>query len=190
VGRAIRDRRSPYTIDDLTSRRQIVGASLNLTVDTTLPFELATSPCSSEGVPAGRVTLVSGGRLVSPILDPATAVDFGLPPTPSPRGHPSVLLTSDVSPLELSEALDVLDAGVVVRSLPGLHTQQPRRSAYALVAPDAQVVARGKASGRCAVRLAGNLLTQLRQPSPRLVRIPGVAGVGLLVLGDVELLPA
>jgi hypothetical protein len=78
----------------------------------------------------------------------------------------------------------------VVYDLPGLHTQQARRSRYAVVAPDAQVVAGGTLGGRCAVRLAGNLLDHLRQPTTRLVRMSGELGVGLLVLTGVELLSA
>jgi hypothetical protein len=88
------------------------------------------------------------------------------------------------------EALALLGDGVVVRDLPGLHTQPGRRSTYALVVPDAQVVVGGEARGRCAVRLAGGLLSHLSQPSTRLVRIPGDLSVGLLVLDSVEILPA
>jgi predicted Zn-dependent protease len=189
-GRAIRDSRSPFTRADLKSGRRILRADLDLVIDTTLPLELATAPCSPEGVPAGRAPLIAGGRLVSPILDLVTAADFGLPPTPTPRGRPTVLLSSDLPMLDREEALVLLGDGVAVRNLPGLHTQQPHRASYALVAPDAQVVVNGQAGGRCAVRLAGNLLTHLTHPSTRLVRIPGDLGVGLLVLSDVELLSA
>ena len=189
-GRAIRDGRSPFSRADLEAGRLIVRPDLSLTVDTTLPFELATAPCSSEGVPAGRVTLIADGRLASPVLDLATAAEFGLPPTPAPRGRPVALVTSQLPPIAYREALALLGDGVMVRDLPGLHTQQARRGAYALVAPDAQAVVSGEARGRCAVRLAGGLLDHLSQPSTRLVRIPGDLSVGLLVLTGVELLPA
>ena len=189
-GRSIRDGRSPFSRADLEAARQVIGTDLDLTIDTTLPFEPATAPCSSEGVPAGRIGLIVGGRLASPILDLATAAQFGLPPTPVPRGRPSALLTSSRPELSFDEALTLLGDGVVVRALPGLHTQQARRSSYALVAPDAQVVNGGEGGGRCAVRLAGKLLDHLSQPSTRLVRIPGSLSIGLLVLGGVELLPA
>lgn len=189
-GRAIRDGRSPFTRADLDGARRILRADLDLVVDTTLPFELATAPCSSEGVPGGRVNLIAEGRLISPTLDRATAADFGLPATPVPRGRPKALLTSDLPALGYAEALALLGNGVVVRDLPGLHTQQVRRAAYALVAPDAQAVVSGEPGGRCAVRLAGSLLGHLTQPSTRLVRIPGDLETGLLVLSGVELMPA
>lgn len=189
-GRAIRDGRSPFSRADLEAGRRVVRADLDLTVDTTLPFELATAPCSSEGVPAGRVGLIAEGRLASPMLDLATAAELGLPPTPVPRGRPSALLTSALPEIGYDESLALLGDGVVVRDLPGLHTQQARRSAYALVAPDAQAVVGGEARGRCAARLAGGLLAHLSQPSTRLVRIPGDLSVGLLVVNGVELLPA
>jgi predicted Zn-dependent protease len=189
-GRAIRDGRSPFTRADLDARRPIMRPDLDLVVDTTLPLELATAPCSSDGVPAGRVALIEGGRLTSPVLDLATATEFGRPATPAPRGRPAALLTSSAPVCALDEALVILGDGVMVRDLPGLHTQQARRSRYALVAPDAQVVQRGEPGGRCAVRVAGYLLDHLIQPSTRLVRLSGELGVGLLVLTGAELLPA
>jgi predicted Zn-dependent protease len=189
-GRAIREGRSPISRADLEARSQVIREDFDLTVDTTLPFEPATAPCSSEGVPAGRVRLVANGQLMTPTLDLATAERFGLPPTPAPRGRPAALLTSSLPTPGLPEALAQLDAGVIVRDLPGLHTQPSRRGAYSLVAPDAQAVVEGIAQGRCAVRLAGSLLGHLRQQSTRLVHVPGDPGVGLLVLMGVELLPA
>lgn len=189
-GRAIRDGRSPFTRTDLEQSRSILRDDLSLTVDTTLPFAPATAPFGPGGVPAGRVALIADGRLASPVLDLATAAEFGLPPTPVPRGRPHALLTSASADIGFDEALELLGDGVVVRDLPGLHTQQARRAAYALVAPDAQAVVVGEARGRCAVRLAGGLLGHLRQPSTALVRIPGDLSTGLLVLTGVELLPA
>jgi predicted Zn-dependent protease len=190
AGRAIRDGRSPFARVDVDGRRQIVRPDLDLTIDTTLPFEPATAPCSSEGVPAGRTRLLVEGRLATPTLDLATAAELGLPPTPAPRGRPSALLTSTLPEIGVEEALALLGDGVVVRDLPGLNTQQARRGVYALVVPDAQAVVGGEAGGRCAVRLAGGFLDHLSQPSTRLVRIPGDLSVGLLVLDGMELLPA
>jgi predicted Zn-dependent protease len=190
AGRAIRDGRSPFTRAELEDGRAVVRADLDLTVDTTLPFELATAPCSAEGIPAGRVRLIAGGRLASPVLDRATAAQFGLPPTPVPRGRPAVRLGSALPTISYAEALEILGSGVVVRDLPGLHTQQARRSAYALVSPDAQVVVNGRAGGRCSVRLAGSVQGHLTEPSSHLVQIPGDPGTGLLVCSGVELLPA
>jgi hypothetical protein len=190
AGRAIRDGRSPFSRADLDAARSIVRSDIDLVLDTTLPFALATAPCSSEGVPAGRARLIAGGRLVSPMLDLEMAGEFGLPPTPAARGGAAAVLTSTLPVLECDDARAALGDGVVVRDLPGLHTQQPRRSTYALVAPDAQAVVSGVAGGRCAVRLAGNLLSHLTQPSMRLVKVPGDPRAGLLVVGDVELLPA
>lgn len=190
AGRAIRDGRSPFTRDDLAARATILRDDLDLVVDTTLPFALATAPCSSDGIPAGRAYLVEGGRWLSPRVDLATADELGLTPTPTPRGRPAALLASRSPLLELEAALARLGDGAIVRELPGLHTQSPRRMAYALVAPDAQAVVGGRAVGRCAVRVAGSLIEHLREPTTALVRLPGERGVGLLVLRGVALLPA
>lgn len=188
--RAIRDGRSPFTLDDLQSRREILRRDLSLVVDTTLPYEMATAPCSSEGVPAGRAALIQRGTLVAPLADLEVAAEMGVQATPSPRGRPHVLLESEEPVLGLDAALALLGDGVIVRDLPGLHTQPARRTMYALVAPDAQVVRGGAAGGHCAVRLAGNVVQQVSHRTTRLVRINGEAGTGLLVLDGVELLPA
>jgi hypothetical protein len=190
AGRAIRDGRSPFTRADLEAGRSVLRSDLDLTIDTALPFELATAPCSPEGVLAGRVSLIASGRLASPVLDRATAAQFGLPPTPVPRGRPAVRLESTHPSVTYAEALEILGTGVVVRDLPGLHTQQARRLAYALVSPDAQAVVNGRAGGRCSVRLAGSLLNHLTASSSRLVQIAGDPGPALLVRTGVELLPA
>lgn len=190
AGRAIRDGRSPFTPGDVAEGRQVMRPDLDLIVDTTLPLELASAPCSPDGVPGGRVALVAGGRLRSPLLDPATAPSFGLPPTPVARGNPLALLHGSAPSLSVEAALVELGAGVVVRDVPGLHTQAVRRGAYALVVPDAQAVVGGAAAGRCAVRMRGNLLDHLRRPTTRLVAVPGALGPGLLVVDGLELAPA
>jgi predicted Zn-dependent protease len=190
LGRSIRDGRSLYTRAELAARQKVLREDLDLVIDTTLPFELATAPCSAEGVPAGRVKLIEGGRLASPVVELETAADLGYPPTPRPRGRPHALLESTLPSLEWDQALALLGTGIVVRDVPGLHTQPTRRAAYALVTPDAQAVRNGLSGGRCAVRLAGSLTDHVSHPSSRLVRISGVTGCGLLVLDGVELLPA
>jgi hypothetical protein len=134
--------------------------------------------------------LIARGEIATPILDLETAAELGLPPTPVARGRPAALIESADPPLALDDALRLLGDGAIVRDLPGLHTQQPRRGAYALVAPDAQVVQNGAPGGRSAIRLAGTLLDHLTQPSTRLVRLPGELIPGLLVLSGVTLLPA
>jgi predicted Zn-dependent protease len=190
AGRAIRDGRSPFTRTDIDGRRMVLRPDVDLVVDTTLPFELASAPCSPEGVPAGRVALIAGGRLASPLLDLASAAAFGRHPTPVARGRPLAVVTSSTRLISWPEALALLGAGVVVRDLPGLHTQSPRRGSYALVVPDAQVVSAGAPGGRCAVRLMGNLLDHLRHPDTHLVAVPGHRTPGLLVTGNLSMTPA
>ena len=190
AGRAILDGRSPLSRDDLDEAREIVRADLDLAVDTTLPFELATAPCSADGVPGGRVALVQAGRLVAPILDPVTAQEIGQPPTPSPRGRPLLILSSSRESPDRSSLLNALGDGVIVADLPGLHTQGAHRWAYALVVPDAQVVRDGRIEGRAAVRLRGNLLEHLRSESTRLVRVPGETNPALLVIDGIAVEPA
>ena len=190
TGRTIVDGRSSFTLADVESKCEIVRADLGVVVDTTLPFKLATAPCSPDGVPAGRAALVERGRLNAPVLDLSTASELGREPTPSPRGRPLMLLQSDDAMLDLCAGLDELREGVAVRELPGLHTQAAHRWTYALVVPDAQAVHEGALAGRVSVRLQGNLLEHLRAPSTRLLRVPGELNPALLVRDGIGVEPA
>jgi predicted Zn-dependent protease len=190
LGRAIRDGKSLFSRADLESKRQVLRPDLDLVIDTTVPLSPASAPCSSEGVPAGRVKLIDGGRLTSPIVDLEISADLGYLPTPKPRGRPRALLEGALPLLDWREALSELGTGVVVRDLPGLHTQPSRRGEYALVTPDAQVVIHGETGGRCAIRLAGSLIDHVSHPSSRLVRYSSAGDLGLLVMNGVQLLPA
>ena len=191
-GRAIRDGRSPFSRADLEARRQIVRADLDLVIDTTLPFELATAPCSSEGVPAGRVQLIAGGRLASPIAGSRdgggvrAAADAG--PARSAAGACS---RARCPTIELRRG-----AGAARRRRRGARSARPAHPAGAtgrVRARRARRAGRRGRRGRRAVRRpAGRRICSdhLSQPSTRLVRIPGDPCVGLLVLTGVELLPA
>ena len=118
---------------------------------------------------------------MAPVVDLTLAAELGLPPTPSPRGRPIALLGTVRPLVDLPAALMALDSGVVVRDLPGLHTQGSHRWTYALVVPDAQVVRAGHLAGRVSVRLRGNLLDQLNAEATCLVRLPGSPTPALLL---------
>lgn len=189
-GRAVLRGQSRFTPDDVRSGLAVLRPDLDLIVDTTLPFELATAPCSGEGVPAGRAALVRGGRLATPLLDRERAARLDLSPTPTPRGRPSLLLETSEPELDVGTALRALGEGVVVRSLLGLHTQNARRGDYALVVPTAQVVRGGRRAGRASVRVRGNLFALLAAPEARLVRFPDSTTPGLLALDRLGVMPA
>lgn len=185
-GRAVLDGHSTFSRDDFVTRQPVLREDLDLLVDTTLPLELATSPCSAEGVPGGRVALIASGRLATPMADLKQARRGGFQPTPSPRGYPSLLLETADAPVALEAALAELGPGLVVYFVMGVHTQNARTADYSVVAPQAQVVRGGAMGGKAAVRLGGNFLAQLRDPSSTFVRFPGGYNPGLLVHCDVR----
>ena len=189
-GRAVLRGQSRFSPDDVRSGLAVLRPDLDLIVDTTLPFELATAPCSGEGVPAGPAALVRGGRLATPLLDRERAARLGLSPTPAPRGRPSLLLETSERELDVDAALQALGEGVVVRALLGLHTQNARRGDYAVVVPIAQVVRGGRRAGRASVRVRGNLFALLAAPETRLVRFPDSTTPGLLALDRLGVMPA
>jgi predicted Zn-dependent protease len=178
-----------HPLGDLERGAAVLRSDLDLLVDTTLPFEPATAPCSPEGVPAGRVALIRGGRLASLLLDRERGARLGRPPTPAPRGRPAAVLASSEPALARDAALALLGDGAVVRTVLGLHTQAARRGEYAVVAPEAHVVRAGRPGGRCAIRLRGNLFEQLAATTTRLVRCRDSATPGLLVLDGIDARP-
>ncbi len=180
-GQGVVSGHSTFSLEDFRERRAVFRDDIDLVIDTTLPFELATSPCSSEGVPAGRVALVAGGRLATPALSLKSAGRAGLPPTPAPRGYPSLLLEPRTPMLEFESALAALDPGLIVSFVIGLHTQNARTGRYSVVAPQAQVARRGALGGRARARLTGSFLDDLRDTASRFVRFPHQRNPGLLM---------
>jgi PmbA protein len=181
---------SRFAIEDYRTRRAMLRGDLDVLVDTTLPLELAASPCSPEGVPGGRAGLVERGRLLSPTLSRRQAARAGLPPTPVPRGQPRLLLEPGGSVLDVMDALMILDPGLFVHSVMGVHTQNARSGRFSLVAPHAQVVRAGARGGRVPVRLSGDFFATLGETASAFVRFPHQRNPGVLlrcrVRGEVD----
>jgi hypothetical protein len=181
---------SRFTIEDFRTKRALFRDDLDVLVDTTLPLELAASPCSAEGVPGGRAALVERGRLVSPTLNLRQAGRAGFPPTPTPRGHPRLLLEPRGAVLELADALVILAPGLYVHVVMGVHTQNARGGRFSVVAPHAQVVRAGVCGGRVRVRLSVDFLSILGETASAFVRFPHQRNPGVLlrcrVSGEVD----
>jgi PmbA protein len=186
-GRTVVNGHSAFTLDDFREGRPIVREDVDLFVDSTLPLEMAASPCSGDGVPGGRAALIRAGRLVTPTLDLKHAHRVELPPTPSPRGQPTLLLEPAAPAVDVESALAGLPAGLIVHFVMGLHTQDATRGEYSVVAPQAQVVRGGVTGGRVKVRLAGDFLAQLRDTGAAFVRFPNGHNPGLMARCDVVL---
>ena len=190
AGGAVLEGRSAFRLDDFRGGSVVVREDLDVVVDTTLPLELATSPCSSEGVPGGRVALLAAGRLVTPTLGASQALRCGLPATPVPRGAPRLLLQPTGGLLTVEDAWGRLRPGLVVSFVMGLHVQAARTGGYAVVAPQAQLVQDGSLRGRVGARLVGNVFRHLRDGSAIFVRFPHALNPGLLLVDGVAITPA
>ncbi|MCC6173745.1 MAG: hypothetical protein IT305_00445 [Chloroflexi bacterium] len=187
--RAMLEGRATFSLDDVRAGCQVAAPAVSIRVDTTVPYGLATSPCSSEGIPAGCIDLVSEGRLRHPLVDPGVARPAGFAPTPVPRGRPCLIASSDSALDSLEAACSMLGTGVVVREVMGLHTQDARRGSFSLLVPDAQVVRLGRPGGRVAVRVSGRFFLDLLSPGTALVRFRQSLSPGLLVRSDVTVEP-
>ncbi|MBI4493620.1 MAG: hypothetical protein HY690_12590 [Chloroflexi bacterium] len=181
AGSGVVNGQSAFKLEDFTSGRQVARADVDLWVDTTLPLEPAASPCSSEGVPGGRLALVRGGKLVTPMLDLKYAARAGLPPTPVPRGHPGLLLRLG-SPLATeSQLIGQVERGLLVLSVLGMHTQDPTTGTYSLVAPQSRVIRNGQLGGTAKAVLAGNFFANLQDAATRFASFPLELNPGALL---------
>lgn len=180
-GAAVIHGRSAFRLDDFRTGRQVARDDLSFVIDTTQPLERATSPVSSEGVPGGRVALVEGGRLRTPLLSLKYAAQAGLPPTPVPGGSPGLLVRGAEPERERAECMADLGSGLLVHSVMGMHTQDAVRGRYSLVAPAARVVREGSLGGRCKAILAGSFFEHLLDERTALVRFPWGVNPGMLI---------
>jgi PmbA protein len=184
-GRAVARGESAFRIGDFRDGAGRYGSALGVEIDPLRPLHPGSYRFSAEGVPAARTVLVEGGRLRTPVLDRKHARRFALPPTAIPLTTDSVVLSG--LPRSREESfLSVLDRGILVLRVLGVHTLDPASGDFSLAAPQALAIVSGRPAGRLRVTLAGNLFEALRDPSARLVDFEGEPQPGLFLRCGVE----
>ncbi|MEA2641092.1 MAG: PmbA protein [Chloroflexota bacterium] len=168
AGAGVVNGQSAYTLHDFHTHRQVAGPDVDFVLDTTLPFESGTSPCSGEGVPGGRTPLVEHGSLVSPMLDLKYARRAGMPPSPLPRQGSALQIVAALEP-SWEAALASIERGLLVFELLGMHTQDSAKGDYSVVASQALAIRDGVLGGRVKATLVGNFFSNLLDPTTRFV---------------------
>jgi predicted Zn-dependent protease len=141
---------------------------------------------SAEGVPGGRATLVSGGRLARPLVDLKYARRSGFPPTPVARGSPGFLLRSSRPVRSLDAVRSEMALGLQLHAVLGLRAQDSATGRYSLVASHARVILDGRQAGRAKLSLGGNFFEHLLDERTELVTYPWGLNPGLLIWTAVE----
>ncbi len=166
AGQNVINGQAAYRLDDFLAHEQVARPDLHLTLNTTRDLRPGSYRCTREGVPAGRLPLIKGGCLQTPLLDVKYARKAGLAPTP---------LVSDLSGLEfelgeasgLTELIEEIDEGLIVYGVLGLHTQDSASGNYSLTAGQALGVKNGKVTGKVKSVIAGNILENLKDPGTK-----------------------
>lgn len=184
-GRAVDRGESAFDAASFRERRPLLGERLTIALDPTRPLGSGSYRFTPEGIPARPVTLVDGGRLVSPILDLKHARRFGLLPTAVAHGTDTVAL-SGVPRLSAAEAMGDADGGLVALRVLGVHTLDAASGDFSLAAPQSLRIAGGRARGRVRATLVGNLFEALRDPRLRFVAFEGEPQPGILIRGRVD----
>ncbi|MGI5871276.1 MAG: metallopeptidase TldD-related protein [Bacillota bacterium] len=156
-GSLVANRQSAFAIGDFQEKRQVFRSDLALVVDGTRPMRAGSYRCTAEGVATGRIELIRGGRLQTPILSRKYAKRLGMVPTPVPGAF--------LLEVPMVESLEALYARVprclVVHSVLGLHTQDASSGIFSLTADQCLWVESGEIKGKVKAVIAGNFFAAL-----------------------------
>jgi len=158
----------------------VLREDLTLRHDPLVPLAAGAYRFTQEGLPARRVTYVSAGRLVSPLLDTKYARRLGLSPTPAPSAIDTVFLEGP-APRPYETALAEAAGGALVLGVLGVHTQDFTSGDFSMSAPQTLALGDGgRLEGRVRSTISGNLFAILRSPGLRLATFPGEHTPGIL----------
>jgi PmbA protein len=173
---------SAFSLDQFSQHEAVFHPDFELAVDPLTPLSPGSYALTREGVPARRVSLVSAGRLQTPLLDLKHAKKAGLEPTPFPRGASSLRIGGPSASFD--EVVKGMESGLIIYQILGLHTQDGARGNFSLTVSQGLVVKNGEILGHAKAIIAGNFLQAMREGF-RLGTVAGKEMPGLLIQADV-----
>ena len=165
AGGAVANGRSRFTADDFRSGRPAFREDFSLSARPLVPMGIGSFTCTVEGVPARDVDFVREGRLATPVLGLKYARRLEMEPAPAPASIEGYALELGEG-LSHDEALHG-DRVLLVHAVLGLHTQDPVRGEYSVLAPQGVLFQAGECRGRVSVTLNGSFFADLVDPSLR-----------------------
>ena len=181
-GQRVLNGSSAYALEQFLEGASLFDPAFGLAIDPLVPMSPGSYAATREGVPARRLSLIAGGKLVTPLLDLKHARKSGLAPTPFPRGGSSLRLEGPTEPLEA--LIRGLEHGFVVYQMLGLHTQDSVRGRFSLTVSQGLVVENGELKGHAKALIAGHFMQALNEPF-RLGAVAGKDVPALVIQGDV-----
>jgi len=171
AGENVAEGRSRYSLEQFREGAHVLRDDLSLTIDTAVPMGPGSYLCTSEGVPSGRLALIEGGQLASPILNTKYARRCKMAATPIPAsgmppGHAGLTLRAH-NMENWAELLSGADDVILVDSVLGMHTQDPTAGNFSLAVPDGIVVRAGQFAGAAKVVISGNFFSVINEADTR-----------------------
>lgn len=160
-GSLVVNRQSRFSAEDFREHSQVLREDIQLKINNLLPWRAFSYPCTNEGVPGGEMTLISAGKLQSPILNVKYGKKLGLPPTPLPAGGRGVFLETGSPTLPWDDLIKTVDRGLIVLSVLGLHTQDASSGSFSLTADQSLLVENGQIIGKTKAVINGDFLKSL-----------------------------
>lgn len=181
-GQRVLNGQSAFSLEQFSQHEAVFHPAFELAVDPLTPLSPGSYALTREGVPARRVSLVSAGRLQTPLLDLKHAKKAGLEPTPFPRGASSLRIGGPSASFD--EVVKGMESGLIIYQILGLHTQDGARGNFSLTVSQGLVVKNGEILGHAKAIIAGNFLQAMREGF-RLGTVAGKEMPGLLIQADV-----
>lgn len=155
-GRLVANRQSAFSVQDFQKAKEVFREDLTISVDGTRPYRYSSYRCTGEGVSTGRVDLIQGGRLLTPVLTLKYAKKLEMEPTPLPVAGGQGLLIDVPRRENLEDVIGELENCLIVYSVLGLHTQDYSAGKFSLTADQSLLVQKGRVQGKVEAVIAGD----------------------------------
>jgi len=184
-GSAVANGRSRFSREDFESGRIAFREDFSLVTRPLIPMGVGSFSFTDEGVLAREVELIRDGVPITPLLGLKYARRLGMDPTPAPGSIDGYEFTLDTR-VSREEALFGPGRCILVHSVMGLHTQDPVRGEYSVLAPQGVLYEDGTCQGRVTATLNGSFFEDLRSAELSLVDFEGYACPGLKLLVELS----
>ncbi len=187
-GSAVHNKQSCFSSTDFKNKKQILRKDLSLKCDPTIDFNIGSYKFSGEGVASQMTDFIKNGRLETPILDLKYAKLLKSKPTAIFSSQSTPILTPKHALLKITfqECLNIMEQGIIVFNILGLHTQSSVSGDYSLPCPQALYVKNSKILGSTRAIITGNLFDDINQTNFQLIDFATEKFPGFLIKTNVS----
>ncbi len=170
-GEAIDTNQSAYSIDDIKNEKKVMRDDINLLIDNTKDYSAGSHKFSSIGNPNGRKSIISNGKIKSPLLGLKYAKKFNMPITPDILSERSLELGNG-SKEDINDIITNTSEGVIIDGILGLHTQDNTTGNYSLNCQSSLFIKDGKIIGKGNVLIGGNFFKDMLKEDLLFIKYP------------------